>query len=153
MRENDPVRPRPGIRLGPATIRSLSGETLATDVEVTINVDTSAFDAAMRECMESAAALLPSRTGSMRRPIEDAAAASGLSLAAVADSMAQVLNAYAITGSLSGIAGGNYQYGEDDEAFDLDPGACWKCDAKPGMDDLDGACWHCWYDLTGKRER
>ena len=35
-------------------------------------------------------------------------------------------------------------------AFDFDPDQCWKCDAKPGMEELDGACWGCWYSLTRK---
>ena len=38
---------------------------------------------------------------------------------------------------------------DDSIEFDLDPGRCWKCDAKPGVEELDGACWRCWYKLTG----
>lgn len=39
----------------------------------------------------------------------------------------------------------------DAMAFDTDPDRCWRCNAKPGMEDLDGMCWHCWYDLTGRK--
>jgi hypothetical protein len=38
---------------------------------------------------------------------------------------------------------------DDGQAHDFDPGRCWKCDAKPGVEELDGACWRCWYRLTG----
>lgn len=36
----------------------------------------------------------------------------------------------------------------DSLAFDSNPDRCWKCDAKPGVEELDGACWRCHYDLT-----
>jgi hypothetical protein len=32
--------------------------------------------------------------------------------------------------------------------LDPDPDRCWKCNAKPGMEELDGACWGCHYELT-----
>ena len=38
---------------------------------------------------------------------------------------------------------------DDGQAHDYDPDQCWKCDAKPGVEELDGACWRCWYKLTG----
>lgn len=43
--------------------------------------------------------------------------------------------------------------GLDAAAFDFTPDRCWKCDAKPGAEELDGACWRCWCDLTGPKRR
>ena len=101
-------------------------------IEATITVDTSAFTSALARAGAAltafdaacSASVTPAFRFAVQVAVEEEARQARLMRAAM----------------LSG----------DAHAFDLDPDRCWKCDAKPGMDDLDGACWHCWYNLTGE---